>query len=250
MIFDFFSNSASSNNPISAVKVSALMAVEAAINKSLEYDPATQKALGELAGKVLAIECTLPPLTFYVVHSETDISLMGQYEGEPDTTLRGSALSLSSLATDGQDRVSFFDTGVEVRGDHDLLRQIKKVLKNLDIDWEAALSQLIGDVPAHLVGEALRTSAKWQKDVAQRAGSAVAEFSQEEVRLTPSRNEVDQFNKEVKHLTNDVDRLAARMNKLKVMLDQQKTDRQDSKKTAPKNTSSKNTSPKNKSGDS
>jgi len=221
------------------------MAVEVAINKSLEYDPATQNALGELAGKVLAIECTLPSLIFYVVHSETDISLMGQYEGEPDTTLRGSALSLSSLATDGQDRVSFFDTGVEVRGDHDLLRQIKKVLKNLDIDWEAALSQLIGDVPAHLVGEALRTSAKWQKDVAQRASSAAAEFSQEEVRLTPSQNEAGQFNKEVKHLANDVDRLTARMNKLMVMLDQQKTDKQDSKKTSPKNTSS-----KNKSGDS
>ena|GEM_PF-14027 len=240
MIFDFLSN-----NPANAVKTSALMAVEVAINKSLEYDPATQNALGELAGKVLAIECTLPSLIFYVVHSETDISLMGQYEGEPDTTLRGSALSLSSLATDGQDRVSFFDTGVEVRGDHDLLRQIKKVLKNLDIDWEAALSQLIGDVPAHLVGEALRTSAKWQKDVAQRASSAAAEFSQEEVRLTPSQNEAGQFNKEVKHLANDVDRLTARMNKLMVMLDQQKTDKQDSKKTSPKNTSS-----KNKSGDS
>jgi ubiquinone biosynthesis protein UbiJ len=217
LIFDFLSN-----NPIKAVQTSALMAVETAINKALEYDPATQKAIGTLAGKVLAVECSLPPLTLYVIHSEQDISLMGLYEGEADTTLRGTALSLAALAVDGKDRVSFFDTGVEVRGDHYLLRQIKKILKNLDVDWEAALSQLIGDVPAHLIGESLRTSNQWKKDATERASAAAAEFSQEEARLTPSRNEADQFNSEVKHLANDVDRLAARMNKLKVTLDKQK----------------------------
>lgn len=199
------------------------MALEVAVNKALEYDPATQHAIGELAGKVLSVESTLPPLTFYVIHSDRDISLMGQYEGEPDTTLRGSSLSLATLATDGQDRVSFFDTGVEVRGDHDLLRQIKKILKNLDVDWEAAMSQLIGDVPAHLIGESLRTSMQWKKDVAKRATAAATEFSQEEVRLTPGRNEADHFNNEVKHLANDVDRLDARMNKLKIKLDKQES---------------------------
>ena len=226
MIFDFFSD-----NPVNTVKTSALMTVESVINKALEFDPATQNAMGELAGKVLAIECTLPPLTFYAVYSETDISLFGQYEGEADTTIRGSSLSLATLAIDGQDRVSFFDTGVEVRGDHDLLRQIRKILKNLDIDWEAALAQLIGDVPAHLIGESLRTSAKWQKDAMERASSAAAEFSQEEIRLTPSKNEVEHFNGEVKHLANDVDRLAARINKLSVTLDQ-KSEAQKSSNTS------------------
>lgn len=219
MIFDFLSR-----DPLNTVKTSALMAVETTINSALDYDPATQNAISELAGKVLAVNCTLPPLTFYAIHSDKHISLMGQYEGEPDTTLRGSALSLAALAIDGKDRVSFFDTGVEVRGDHDLLRQIKKILKNLEVDWEAALAQLIGDVPAHLVGESLRTSAKWQQEVAARASHAAAEFSQEEVRLTPSRNEVDLFNKAVKHLANDVDRLAARINKLKVNLDKTQTE--------------------------
>ncbi|MFT7300091.1 MAG: ubiquinone biosynthesis protein UbiJ [Porticoccus sp.] len=213
MIFDFFSK-----NPLKALQSASLIGVETAINKALEYDPATQNAIGGLAGKVLAIECTLPPLTFYAIHSEKDITFMVQYEGEPDTTLRGSALSLASLATDGQDRVSFFDTGVEVSGDHDLLRQINRILKNLDVDWEAALAQLIGDIPAHLVGEALRSSTNWQQHVAERASTAAAEFSQEEIRITPSRSEVDNFNTEVKHITNDVDRLAARINKLNVKL--------------------------------
>lgn len=216
-MFDFLKN-----NPLLALHSSALMAVESAINSALEFDPATRNAIGELAGKVLAVECTLPPLTFYIIHSEQGINLMSRYEGVPDTTLHGTALSLAALAVDGEDRVSFYGTGVEVRGDHDLLRQIRKILKNLDVDWEAALAKLIGDVPAHLVGESLRGATKWQKQAAERAGSAAAAFSQEEARLTPSTNEVNQFNREVKLLSDDVDRLAARINKLNVRLDQQR----------------------------
>lgn len=215
-MFDFLKN-----NPLLALHSSALMAVESAINSALEFDPATRNAIGELAGKVLAVECTLPPLTFYIIHSEQGINLMSRYEGVPDTTLHGTALSLAALAVDGEDRVSFYGTGVEVRGDHDLLRQIRKILKNLDVDWEAALAKLIGDVPAHLVGESLRGATKWQKQAAERAGSAAAAFSQEEARLTPSTNEVNQFNREVKLLSDDVDRLAARINKLNVRLNQQ-----------------------------
>ncbi len=209
------------NNPLLALHSSALMAVESAINSALEYDPATRNAIGELAGKVLAVECSLPPLTFYVIHSEQGINLMSRYEGSPDTTLHGTALSLAALAVDGEDRVSFYGTGVEVRGDHDLLRQIRKILKRLDIDWEAALAKLIGDVPAHLVGESLRGATKWQKQAAERAGGAAAAFSQEEAGLTPSTVEVEGFNREVKLLSEDVDRLATRFNKLNIRLDQQ-----------------------------
>jgi len=209
------------NNPLLALHSSALMAVESAINSALEYDPATRNAIGELAGKVLAVECSLPPLTFYVIHSEQGINLMSRYEGSPDTTLHGTALSLAALAVDGEDRVSFYGTGVEVRGDHDLLRQIRKILKRLDVDWEAALAKLIGDVPAHLVGESLRGATKWQKQATERAGGAAAAFSQEEARLTPSTVEVEGFNREVKLLSEDVDRLVTRFNKLNIRLDQQ-----------------------------
>lgn len=215
-MFDFLKQ-----NPLSALHSTALMAVETAVNGALEYDPATLNAIAELAGKVLTVECTLPPLTFHIIHTEQGISLMSRYEGIADTTLRGTALSLASLAVDGEDRVSFYGTGVEVRGDHDLLRQIRKILKNLDVDWEGALAKLIGDVPAHLVGKSLRGAAKWQKQAAERAGSAAAAFTQEEVRLTPSSAEAEQFNREVRLLSEDVDRLAARLNRLKIRLDQQ-----------------------------
>lgn len=213
-MFDFLKR-----NPLLALHGSALMAVETAVNSALKYDPATQKAIGEVSGQALEINCTLPPLTFYILFGEEDVNLLSRYEGTSNTTLQGTALSLAALATNGEDKVSFYGTGVEVQGDHDLLRQIRKILKNLDVDWEAALAKLIGDVPAHLVGESLRRATVWQTQAAERASTAAAEFAQEEIRLTPSAKEVAHFRTQVRQLSTDVDRLAARINKLKVKLD-------------------------------
>ena len=214
-MFDFLKH-----NPLQALHSSALMAVETAINSSLKYDSATRKALGEMNGQVLEINC-LPPLNFYVIFGADSVSLLSRYEGTANTSLRGTALSLAALATNGEDKVSFYGTGVEVEGDHDLLRQIRRILKHLDVDWEAALAKLIGDVPAHLVGESLRNAASWQTQTAKRAASAAAEFAQEEIRLTPSANEVAHFRTQVRQLSTDVDRLAARIHKLSLKLDPQ-----------------------------
>ena len=45
------------------------------------------------------------------------------------------------------------------------------------------------------------------------------EFSQEEARLTPSLNEVVDFNEAIQHTRNEVERLAARTSKVKNKMD-------------------------------
>jgi len=199
----------------------ALMGIETAINQALQYDPATRNAISELDGKVLAVESTLPSLTLFIIHSGDAITLMNHYEGAPDTSLKGSAMALVSLSIDNKDQTTFFDTGVEVRGDTDLLRRVRKIMKNLDIDWIAALAQLIGDIPAHLIGETVQSLGGWRKDAKQRASDVFTGFNQEEAKLTPSRNESEQFFASVRHLNKDVDRLGARMNRLSILLEQQ-----------------------------
>ena len=205
----------------------ALMGVEATINQALQYDPATRNAITKLDGKVLAVESTLPNLELFVIHSGDSLSLMSHYEGVPDTILKGSALSLVTLALDNNDRSSFVGTGVEVRGDAELLRQVRKIMRNLDVDWEAMLSKLIGDVPAHLIGETVRSLNSWRREAAPRVGDVVKGFHQEEVKLGPSRNEAEQFFNEVSQLNKAVDRIGARINALLTKLDQQNETRQE-----------------------
>jgi ubiquinone biosynthesis protein UbiJ len=91
-------------------------------------------------------------------------------------------------------------------------------MAGLDIDWEAALAELVGEIPAHLIAESIRNSAQYRTAALQRAQTALAEVSQEELRLTPSKNEFDEFMASVRHVTADIDRLTARANKLRLMI--------------------------------
>jgi len=200
-------------------KVSALKGFESVINKALEYDPFSQNIIDMLAGKVLEVKCTSPAFSCYLFFGEKVVHLRHEYKGLADTVIRGSALSLGSLSVNGHQQVSFFDSGVTVSGDQELLNQLRQLIKNLDIEWEAALSDIIGDIPSYLIGETLKTSIRWKKNILKRGGKAIVEFSQEEARLTPSRNEIISFNETLCDTRNEVERLSARTRKLKDKLD-------------------------------
>lgn len=201
-MFDFLAN-----NPLFKLQSTALMGLETTINAALRYDPACQQMLLPLAGQVLRVESTLPPMSFSVIHGEKDISLLTNYEGEANTKLRGSALSLLSLMKDKEDRISFYGTGVEVAGDHDQLRQVKRIFQQLDIDWQTALADVVGDIPSQILSAPLSGVSRWHQDASQRASSAATEFVQEEVQLTPTKSEFTEFHQQVRELASQTDRL-------------------------------------------
>ena len=207
------------NKIFKGAKGPALKSLEATINKALEYDPSSQDSIGRLKNKVLEIECTSPSISFYVIFGAKIVHLEHHYQGTVDTALKGSALSLGSLSINGDQRVSFFDSGVTISGDQELLGQLQQLLENLDIDWETGLSDLIGDIPAQLIGQSLRSSVRWKKNILKRAVIGIIEFSQEEARLTPSLNEVIDFSEAIQHTRTEVERLAARINKIQNKMD-------------------------------
>ena len=200
-------------------KQSAFKALESLINKAMDYDPSSQTRVTHLAGKSLKIECTLPQVCLYILFRKESVSLKDQYENTPDITLKGTALSFGSLSINMDKRVSFFNSGIHISGDQELLSRLQDLFKNLDIDWEASLSDIIGDIPANLIGKSLRSSLDWKRNMLKRTTTAAIEFSQEEVRLIPSTKEVDGFNKKVKQIQNETERLAAKTKKLKSKID-------------------------------
>lgn len=199
-------------------RATALAAVEKLINQALAYDPASRQAIARLQGKVVAIESTFPPLAFFVLYEPGGIRLRHSVAETPNTRLKGSAAALAALAVNGQQQASLYNSGVEISGDQALLQQVREILGNLDIDWEAALARLLGDVPAHLVADSLRKAGQWGKTNLGRTTTNLSEFSIEEIRLLPSRVEANAFSDGIKRLRQDVDRIAARISKLKRQL--------------------------------
>lgn len=195
----------------------ALTAVEQLINQALRYDPASLRSLGELQGKIIAIESTFPPLAIFMHPHSAGIQLTLDADKPADTTLKGSALALATLLSGGA-KSTLYGSGVEVNGDTSLLQSLSAMLRDLDIDWEAALAKLLGDVPAHLLGESVRAATKWQKATAERAAVVLSDFSVEEAQWLPPRAEFDAFTLQVADLRRTTDRLAARIDKLKQVL--------------------------------
>lgn len=196
-----------------AMQASAFEAAEKLINAALEYDPATQRQIAELEGKLLLIESNMPPLKVAIEATSTGIMLHSNWQDSADTTVSGSLLAMLGLAMNNEQQISFAGTGISVNGDLDFLIKINNLMRNLDVDWEAALAAVIGDIPAHILADTLRSSATVAKDVSGRAKSAAAEIAQEELRATPSSAEFEDFTQRVRHLSTEVERTAARINK-------------------------------------
>ena len=206
----------------SALQSAALEGAEKIINAALVHDPASAERLRALEGKVMLVDSSMPPLRIAVEPSATGLMLHSNWQDDADVTVTGTLVSLTAMAINAGEMVSLSGTGVNVSGNLEVLRQLNHIMAELDIDWEAALAELIGDVPAHLLGETIRNSDEFRRHALKRAQTALAEVSQEELRLTPSANEYQGFVQSVRHLSTDVDRLVARANKLRLSIQQGK----------------------------
>lgn len=191
----------------------ALAVAEGVVNKALDYDPASRQALSKLSGRVMKISLAKPAMDIYLAPDAQGLRLLGYWEGEPEVQLRGSLPALMELARNPQNNLK--DSDVEVDGDTDLLMAMRDIMQSLDIDWEEALSQLLGDVAGHGGAQRLRDAGTWLQGRADTSRRLLGEFITEELRLLPARNELESFYRAVDQLRLDVDRAEARLRQLK-----------------------------------
>jgi ubiquinone biosynthesis protein UbiJ len=199
---------------LSLFKRTALEGAEALINAALTKDPASKQALTKLEGQVFLVESTLPPLTIAIEPTATGIQLHDNWDGNVTVTINGTLIAMAAIAVNAKESISFSGTGVNVSGNLDTLHQLNKIMGDVDIDWEGALAEIIGDIPAHLVAKGIRNSAVIRKDIVTRASSGLVEVAQEEFNLTPSKNEFEAMIPDIRQLSADADRLAARVRRL------------------------------------
>lgn len=196
----------------------ALASAEAIIHSALRYDPGTRLALAALAPHVLAIKFTAPDCTLYLVPSEQGLDLRGHYEGDITTQLQGSVAAMITLLK--SDRVNLKDSGVQIIGSTHFIAELQQILKQVDIDWEEILTQVLGDVVGHQGAEILRAKISWSADRAHNIQRLTSEFLTQELRALPSKPELQYFYQQVDDVRLDVDRAEARLQQLFARLQQ------------------------------
>ncbi len=205
------------------IHTAGLAALEKAVNAALQFDLATSQALRDLDGQIFHIEITSPQVDFYLCPQRQGIALKGYFDGEVTSHLSGSANEFLQLISAEDAASALINGNISLTGNSSSLIQLQGIFKQLDIDWEAIISSSLGgssfaDMAAHSIGDALRSGLKFGRQARTNLRRQTSDFIIEEGRLSPGKDELEDFYSQVSQLDNDSQRLEAKIARLAAKL--------------------------------
>lgn len=192
-------------------------ALETSINHVLKQDPSTLEKFSALQGKVIAFEIADLELSLYLFPHNEGVQVKYLYEGNADTTLQGRALAFVNMSL-GDATESFFSGEVRINGDIELGQRFKRILDQLDLDWEEWLSGYTGDLVAFKTGSIIRSFNSWIKETSNTLELDAREYIQDEGQLSPHSIELEDLTKNISQLRDDTARLEARLSRIQKLL--------------------------------
>lgn len=197
------------------LKKYSLKALQKAINKAMLLDEHMPAKLQALENKTLEMIITPLNVNFFIHFKNGEIQLLDHYDTRADTIIHSNPLGLIrlSLLPASQAR-SLFNDKIRMSGDIELGQQVKKLFDEMDIDWEGHLAHFTGDVIAHQIGSFIRKGMNLKQHFDDSMRQNLSEYLQEELRVVPSKNELEDFLVGVDELSLSVERLQAHVNHL------------------------------------
>lgn len=197
-------------DPLDAV----LRPVASILNRNIRETTPARELCDKLNESVIAVRVRNTALATYFVVADGELILTTDFAGEPDVLISGSLVTLARMA--GNTGLDALRKGeLEMAGDAHTAERFQRLLALAKPDLEEELSGLVGDAAAHRIGEVARGVGDWARDARSTMGANIREYLQEESRDAPSRYEVERFAAEVDTLRDDVDRLEARITRLR-----------------------------------
>lgn len=177
----------------------------AAANHLLEPADWARARLAEHAGKRARV---VLPLFALSVDVGGDGRLRAAHEeGLPDVSIDVPPPALARWLVDREQ--AWREARVE--GDAEFAAALSFVAANLRWEFEEDLSRLIGDIPAHRVGNALRGATRWPSQAARAGAVNIAEYLTEEKRVLVTRLDAEEFTQSVDDLRDAAERLEKRL---------------------------------------
>ena len=182
-----------------------LPVIAAPINHVLRANSWARERLVPFAGRVARIDN--PPFSVSMAITPEGEIIEAASDATPNVVVRLTpGLTLRLLARD----LSVWQE-IKVEGDADFAAAINHVVRNIRWDVEEDLSRVVGDIAAHRMVEAGRKLDGWTRQGADNLARSFAEYWTEEQPLIAGRADIEQFNREVDTLRDDLARLEKRI---------------------------------------
>lgn len=203
---------------LKSLKPVAGRALQAALNRALALDPDTRQALTALDGRHIDLTLEAPALAMRIsVHGEA-LEVGPVDHREADLAVRSSLSGvLAQLPLLARSRGAQANRAgrVRVAGDAELARRLQQLAKGFDPDWQLPFVRVFGEVLGVQVANTLRSALQQARRGASDLAHTAAEFVTEESRDVVPRGELDAFHDDVDVLRDDVERIAARVQRLR-----------------------------------
>jgi ubiquinone biosynthesis protein UbiJ len=180
------------------------------VNHLLRSASWAREALERFAGRTVRVE--LFPFSLSLTVLDNGEVAVAAPDAVPAVTARLTPGLMVRLAA--RDPAAWQD--VEITGDTDFAAAIHHVARNLRWDVEEDLSRVFGDIAAHRMVETGRTLNRWGAQTLENTGRAFAEYWTEEQPIIAGRRDLDEFNRAVDALRDDVARLEKRIGILSI----------------------------------
>ena len=191
------------------------LVLEATIIKALRFDPASAQKMRQLANKRLSVITHSPSFELsFAINDSSDvlISVSPVADNNAECVLEGEFKGFIELLSGP--KTSLAGSKLTLKGETGFLMSLLEITRGLDIDWEDALAEYLGQSVGHNIAELIRYKAVQAKRTGERVPAYVHDFLTEELRALPSRFELEDFYDEVDELREGYERLEARVNAL------------------------------------
>jgi ubiquinone biosynthesis protein UbiJ len=175
------------------------------LNRLLRQNSWAMEKLRPYAAKVVRVDCF--PVTLLLGITDAGDAMAAAPEMTPDVTIKLTPGVMLRLAA--RDASAWNDIAVE--GDPSLAAALNHVARNLRWDVEEDLSRVFGDIAAHRMVETGRKLDHWGRQGADNLARSFTEYWTEEQPLIAGRSDVEQFNRDVDALRDNLARLEKRI---------------------------------------
>ncbi len=188
------------------------------LNRCLQLDAEVAAEIYALAGNIIQIKLlnTAASFTFLIEHD--GIQLLTGQVGEVNVRITGTPAALLAYVAAqryGQrPPANELASHLEITGDIALAQQLTALVKKMEIDWEEQLAGYVGDTLAHKSAQLIRTGWSMVKGLGVKLESDLGEFLKYEKDMIADADELEEFNRAVDELRDDLARLKQRMARL------------------------------------
>lgn len=183
----------------------AFAIVEPLINKLLKYDHQAANKLPKLEGKSFAISLSDLKFQLKISVSQGQVGLSTNIE-HSDCHVTTQVDQIKNMSQAAQITQLIKQDKLILEGDLQVAQQFSELLMNNNINWQSLLSQYIGDANAYRVQQLITKLANIINQQLNDASYALSTGLTDEMQVSVSSNQMQQFSDDVDQLSADIAR--------------------------------------------